>query len=107
MNGFANDDKNRSVGEKYSAKARILKDVQPMKEAKHFSKDKLEKLIDKMIEREGISRLGEDISKKGVESERAIREGYAWQFHRHFRPRTWFVLSRRLDCPGFRLICGW
>ena len=105
---FVNDEhKNRSVSGEYSTKARILKDVQSMKEAKYFSKDKLEKLIDKTIEREGISRLGEDISQKDVESERAICEGYAWQFHRHFRPRTWCVLSRRLDWTRFRLICGW
>ena len=50
---FVNDEhKNRSVSGEYSTKARILKDVQSMKEAKHFSKDKLEKLIDKTIERE-------------------------------------------------------
>ena len=50
---FVNDEhKNRSVSEEYSAKARILKDVQSMTEAKYFSKDKLEKLIDKTIKRE-------------------------------------------------------
>ena len=102
---FVNDEhKNRSVSEEYSTKARILKDVQSMKEAKYFSKDKLEKLIDKTIEREGISRLGEDISQKGVESERAIREGYAWSVHHHLCRWAWGILSRRLDCRGFRLI---
>ena len=50
---LVNDEhKNRSVSEEYSAKARILKDVQSMKEAKYFSKDKLEKLINQTIKRE-------------------------------------------------------
>ena len=46
------NDTNKPISEEYSAKARILKDVQSMEEAKYFSKDKIEKLIDKTIERE-------------------------------------------------------
>ena len=50
---FVNDKhKNRSVSPEYFTKARILTDVQSMEEAKYFSKDRLEKLIDKTIERE-------------------------------------------------------
>ncbi|RKU11902.1 hypothetical protein C6502_07360 [Candidatus Poribacteria bacterium] len=49
--GFIND-KHNTTSEEYSAKARILKDVQSMKEAKYFSKDKLEKLINQTIKRE-------------------------------------------------------
>lgn len=50
---FANEEhKNRSISMEYSAKTRILQDVQLMTEAKYFSKDRLEKLIDKTIERE-------------------------------------------------------
>ena len=53
--GFANNEhKNRSIGTEYYAKARILKDIQSMKETKYFSKDKLEKLINQTRERRNI-----------------------------------------------------